>query len=366
MKIYQEINSSNQTLNFQSKNIDFETEFPLVVKIEGFQLNDFFDFIEINCSTIEELTLSHGAVLLRGLPLTTPDDFDSAILCDFAIPSRTEKDIQSWKCQTLHHSEYISEAAENPLLKRFYWENFTYEDSLSNAVRVVHSPRVFSANEAPPETTIFLHHEMAQTPLFPSKLFFFCQKAANKGGSTPICRSDHLWELIQEELPAFSVNCRERGLKYTNVMPAEEDLKSGMGRTWQSTLSVDSPKEAEFRLNELGYTWEWLNGNELKVTTPVLPAIRELSDGRYSFFNQLIAAFKGWKDARNDPSKSITFGDGSIINPYDISKISDLADAITFDLQWEDGDLAIIDNFLCMHGRRSYTGTRKVLASLVA
>ena len=329
MKIYQEINSSNQTLNFQSKNIDFETEFPLVVKIEGFQLNDFFDFIEINCSTIEELTLSHGAVLLRGLPLTTPDDFDSAI-------------------------------------QRFYWENFTYEDSLSNAVRVVHSPRVFSANEAPPETTIFLHHEMAQTPLFPSKLLFFCQKAAKKGGSTPICRSDHLWELIQEELPAFSVNCRERGLKYTNVMPAEEDLKSGMGRTWQSTLSVDSPKEAEFRLNELGYTWEWLNGNELKVTTPVLPAIRELSDGRYSFFNQLIAAFKGWKDARNDPSKSITFGDGSIINPYDISKISDLADAITFDLQWEDGDLAIIDNFLCMHGRRSYTGTRKVLASLVA
>jgi len=329
MKIYQEINSSNQTLNFQSKNIDFETEFPLVVKIEGFQLNDFFDFIEINCSTIEELTLSHGAVLLRGLPLTTPDDFDSAI-------------------------------------QRFYWENFTYKDSLSNAVRVVHSPRVFSANEAPPETTIFLHHEMAQTPLFPSKLFFFCQKAANKGGSTPICRSDHLWELIQEELPAFSVNCRERGLKYTNVMPAEEDLKSGMGRTWQSTLSVDSPKEAEFRLNELGYTWEWLNGNELKVTTPVLPAIRELSDGRYSFFNQLIAAFKGWKDARNDPSKSITFGDGSIINPYDISKVSDLADAITFDLQWEDGDLAIIDNFLCMHGRRSYTGTRKVLASLVA
>ena len=329
MKIYQEINSSNQTLNFQSKNIDFETEFPLVVKIEGFQLNDFFDFIEINCSTIEELTLSHGAVLLRGLPLTTPDDFDSAI-------------------------------------QRFYWENFTYEDSLSNAVRVVHSPRVFSANEAPPETTIFLHHEMAQTPLFPSKLFFFCQKAANKGGSTPICRSDHLWELIQEELPAFSVNCRERGLKYTNVMPAEEDLKSGMGRTWQSTLSVDSPKEAEFRLNELGYTWEWLKGNELKVTTPVLPAIRKLHDGRYSFFNQLIAAFKGWKDARNDPSKSITFGDGSIINPYDITKISDLADAITFDLQWEDGDLAIIDNFLCMHGRRSYTGTRKVLASLVA
>tara|TARA_B100000282_G_scaffold296560_1_gene278919 strand:+ start:1553 stop:2545 length:993 start_codon:yes stop_codon:yes gene_type:complete len=303
--------------------------FPLALKVNFSSIERSCTWLSKNAEKIEQEVSNHGAIFIRGLPLATPKNFDV-------------------------------------IVRSLDFPNFTYENSLSNAVRVVHTARVFSANEAPPETTIFLHHEMAQTPLFPSKLFFFCQKTAKKGGSTPICRSDHLWELIQEELPEFSVNCKERGLKYTNVMPAEADLKSGMGRTWQSTLSVNSPKEAEFRLNELGYTWEWLNGNELKVTTPVLPAIRKLSDGRYSFFNQLIAAFKGWKDARNDPSKSITFGDGSIINPYDISKISDLADTITFDLPWEDGDLAIIDNFLCMHGRRSYTGTRKVLASLVA
>ncbi|MEP5187130.1 MAG: hypothetical protein ABJQ41_00300, partial [Marinomonas sp.] len=35
---------------------------------------------------------------------------------------------------------------------------FTYEDSLSNAVRTNVTPRVFTANEAPPTTEIFLHH----------------------------------------------------------------------------------------------------------------------------------------------------------------------------------------------------------------
>ena len=171
--------------------------------------------------------------------------------------------------------------------------NFTYEDSLSNAVRVVYTPRVFSANEAPPETTIFLHHEMAQTPVYPSKLFFFCQKAAEEGGSTTLCRSDELWERIEQEIPGLARDCIDKGLKYSNVMPAEADLVSGMGRSWQSTLSVDSHEEAEARLSELGYRWEWMEQDELRVTSPTLPAVRELDKGKRSFFNQLIAAFKG-------------------------------------------------------------------------
>ena len=62
-------------------------------------------------------------------------------------------------------------------------------------------------------------------------------------------------------------------------------------------------------MRELGYSWQWQDNGDLRATTPVLPAVRDLGDGRSSFFNQLIAAFKGWKDTRNDPSKAITFGD---------------------------------------------------------
>jgi hypothetical protein len=102
------------------------------------------------------------------------------------------------------------------------------------------------------------------------------------------------------------------------------------------------------------------------VTTPVLPAIKQLADGRRVFFNQLIAAFRGWQDARNSAEKSICFGDGSVINSTDMAVAIDLADKLTFDIPWQTGDVVLLDNFSTMHGRRPFQGQRCVLASLVA
>ena len=248
----------------------------------------------------------------------------------------------------------------------FNFQNFSYADSLSNAYRINYTPRVFSANEAPSDITIFLHHEMAQTPIYPSKLFFFCQAAADEGGATPICRSDILWDRLREHNPDFADACLAKGLKYSNVMPAEEDRSSGMGRSWQSTFSADTREAAEARLAKLGYSWEWQPNGDLRVTTPVLPAVRDLGDGRSSFFNQLIAAFNGWKDTRNDPAKAITFGDGTLLNPADVEVAGAIADEVAFDIPWQAGDLALVDNYVAMHGRRTFKGTRRVLASLVA
>jgi hypothetical protein len=116
----------------------------------------------------------------------------------------------------------------------------------------------------------------------------------------------------------------------------------------------------------LGYSWEWLADGCLRVTTPVLPAVRTLRDGRKTFFNQLIAAYQGWKDGRNDPSKSIAHGDGSPLDPAAGNLAAQWADELAFDLPWQAGDVVLVDNFVTMHGRRSFTGTRKVLASLIA
>ena len=119
-------------------------------------------------------------------------------------------------------------------------------------------------------------------------------------------------------------------------------------------------------MRQLGYSWEWLEDGSLRTTTPVLPAVRELPNGRQSFFNQLIAASQGWKDSRNDPSKSIVYGDGSPLGRDDVVLAARLAEEITMDIPWQEGDVALIDNYVTMHGRRTFSGTRKVLASLVA
>jgi alpha-ketoglutarate-dependent taurine dioxygenase len=269
-----------------------------------------------------------GAVLFRGFPLATAEDFD-AFVGAFTLP------------------------------------NFPYYESLSNAVRVNRTPRVFTANEAPPSVAIYLHHEMAQTPIYPGRLFFFCEQPAEAGGATPLCRSDVLWERLTGSCQAFARDCEVKGLRYSHVMPEENDAASGMGRSWQSTLRAATRHEAEDRLRELGYSWEWLPDG-LRVTTPVLPAVRKLPDGRKTFFNQLIAAARGWKDSRNDPSRAVTHGDGTPLDRDAVLVAAELGDELSFDIPWQRGDVALVDNFVTMHGRRTFTGTRKVLASLIA
>jgi hypothetical protein len=207
---------------------------------------------------------------------------------------------------------------------------------------------------------------MAQTPIYPSKLFFFCEQPAEAGGATPLCRSDVLWERLRRECPEFARHCESKGLKYSNVMPSQNDPNSGMGRSWQSTLRASTPAAAEERLKALGYSWTWLDDGCLRATTPVLPAVRLLADGRMSFFNQLIAAFQGWKDERNDPSKAITFGDDTPLDRDAVDVATRLGEELSFNVPWRRGDVALVDNYVTMHGRRAFTGTRKVLASLVA
>ena len=240
---------------------------------------------------------------------------------------------------------------------QFGYRDFSYQASLSNAVRINLTPRVFTANEAPKEVEIFLHHEMAQTPLPPDKLFFCCLSASESGGATPLCRSDYVARDLREEHPALFKAFDQRGLKYTTTMPADNDHASGQGRSWQSTLSVRSKAEAEARLTQMGYTFLWQQDDSLVTTTARLPATKQLPNGDVSFFNQVIAVHLGWRNSASG-KPNLTFGDGSPIEQKALETIVEVASRHTVDLAWEDGDIALIDNHRMMHGRRPYGGDR--------
>lgn len=306
--------------------------FPLIYALQSDStggLSAVSDWVQAHRQSLQAELADHGAILFRGFPLKSDMDFDAFI-------------------------------------QFFGLKNFTYTDSLSNAVRRNRTERVFTANEAPANIAIYLHHEMAQTPIYPSALFFFCEHPAQTGGATPLCRSDVLLSQIEALMPAFVQACEEKGVRYTNTMPDQEDLQSGQGRSWRSTLNAPDKVAAEAKLQSLGYQWQWLPEDNLRVTTPVLPAVRTLADGRRVFFNQLIAAFQGWQDKRNVAQKSICFGDGTVIDPQAMATVIDLAEKLSFDMVWQAGDVALVDNLLVMHGRRPFTGERRVLASLLA
>ncbi len=317
-----------RSASLEGQQIHDESVFPYVyLGNPDAELGGAIDWLKANKDEVLKLATKHGAVLFRDWPTKSVEDFDAAV-------------------------------------QALGLENFPYKKSLSNAVRVNRTERVFSANEAPPEVQIFFHHEMAQTPIFPGVIMFYCEIASETGGATPICRSDVLYDRLKEECPEFAEACEKKGLKYSNVMPGEDDAKSGMGRSWKSTLGVDTKEEAEARLRELNYSWVWQDDGCLRATTPPLPAVMELEDGRKTFFNQLIAAYCGWKDSRNDPSEAIRHGDDSKLDADAVRKAIEIADELAFDVAWQAGDFVVVDNTIAMHARRSFTGTRKVVASL--
>ncbi len=288
-------------------------------------------WIHENKVSIETQLDEYGAVLFRHLPVKSAEDFDLFV-------------------------------------SAFKYDTFTYEESLSNAVRINKTNKVFTANEAPSEIEIFLHHEMAQTPMYPKNIFFFCKSASQYGGETPLCRSDYLYaELLKEDANLIS-KFEKNGVIYNSVMSNGDELFSGQGRSWQKTLGVSFKEEAELKLKELGYSWHWLEDDNLSVTTKTLKAIKELKNGNKSFFNQVLAASLGWKKNTDNDISPVRFGNGEEICHSSLQMISSLAELLTLQRNWKDQDILLIDNYRVMHGRKPFSGekNREVLVSLTA
>ena len=287
------------------------------------------DWLKENKIFMELKLEEHGAIIFKDLPVKTAEDFD----------------------------QFVS---------TFNYETFTYEESLSNAVRINKTDKVFAANEAPREVEIFLHHEMAQTPTYPKNIFFFCKSASETGGETPLCRSDQLYEALLKADKALVESFEKFGVIYNSIMSSGDELISGQGRSWQKTLGVSSKNDAEEKLSKLGYSWNWIEDDNLSVTTKTLQATKELGNGQKSFFNQVIAASLGWKKNSENQIAPVRFGNGEEIKESYIELISELAQSLTLLRSWQDHDILLIDNYRVMHGRKPFAGNknREVLVSL--
>lgn len=295
-------------------------------------------WLQSHIEDIEQLIKQHGGILFRGFPFDTANQFDSFV--------------KSFKS----------------------YEDLPYEESLSFAVRIAVTDRVCTTNEGKKGGQVF-HHEQAQTPHWPSKLFFYCEKPATRGGGTAICPSDEVLKKLTEKFPEFVAKLEEKGVKYTAFMGANADPAKGAGRSWKSFFGRDSKEEVEKRMKELGYSWEWLADDAIKATSPTLKAIRVApgTDKRV-FFNQLVAQIANAKefsagsddaDVEANLSKYMTFGDGSPLDLKALLFAKQACEDAAVEINWQAKDVALLDNYLVMHARRDFDGPRRVLASLV-
>ena len=95
---------------------------------------------------------------------------------------------------------------------------------------------VYTSTEYPAHRSIPLHNEQAYTTEWPMRIWFYCARAAEQGGETPIADSREVYRRID---PALRRRFSERGLTYVR------NYGNGLDVDWQQVFNTDSAEAVE-------------------------------------------------------------------------------------------------------------------------
>ncbi|MFG2822967.1 TauD/TfdA family dioxygenase [Kitasatospora sp. NPDC048365] len=246
---------------------------------------------------------------------------------------------------------------------------------LPNRLAYVHgnSPRtkvgknVYTSTEYPQEYTISMHNEMSYAHQWPARLAFYCEIAAETGGATPVVDAQRWLESLDDEVrEAFA-----GGVRYT------QNLHDGygLGKSWQQTFETEDRDAVEEFLANAEAGWEWKKDGTLRVTQLRRATTKHPVDGTEVWFNQAdqwhvaglgdeTAATLAKILPEEDLPQSVTFADGRPIPAEYVLQIRDRGLENAVDCDWRTGDLMLIDNVMVGHGRRPFTGKRRVLVAM--
>ncbi|WP_073755352.1 TauD/TfdA family dioxygenase [Streptomyces sp. CB03234] len=225
--------------------------------------------------------------------------------------------------------------------------------------------KVYTSTEYPADQSIPQHNESAYSENWPHNVFFFCALAAQTGGETPVADSG----AVLEKLPADLVRrFEDKGVLYTRT------YRTGMGLSWQEGFQSDDKGHVENYCAEHGIRTEW-DGDVLR-TRQRRPAVTvHPVTGKKVWFNQAHlfhvealpqAVREGLLEICGEDGlpRNAYYGDGSPIGAEEIETIQGAYAETTLAEPWRTGDLLMIDNILTSHGRRPFTGDRKVLVAM--
>ncbi|XP_076910322.1 clavaminate synthase-like protein At3g21360 [Bidens hawaiensis] len=274
-----------------------------------------------------------------------------------------------WLDSLLHQSGavlfrgfHVSSASDfNDVVEASGYEDFGYGvGGAGSRSKVI--GRVYTANEAPPEVDIPMYHEMSHAPMYPSKLFFFCEIEPGKGGETCIALSHVINEKMQQKHPKFVEEMEEKGLIYSRVLGDESDHSSPIGRSWKKTFMTDDRTVAEERAAKLGMKLEWMEGALWVIIGPK-PGFKYDEVKKHKiWFNSVAGRFED--KLNNDPLKAVVFSDGKLSPPDVFDDCDKIFDEGCVALPWRKGDVLLLDNLAVLHARRPLiTLPRRVLAS---
>ncbi|TRX89232.1 hypothetical protein FHL15_009930 [Xylaria flabelliformis] len=329
------------------------------------------------------LDANGGVVHFKGLPLKTPEDFS-----DFLVALAGQGQ-HAW----IPHTDIGMEVLRRPRAKH-----------------------VLTTNEGPPSHFIGWHNEYAVSPVHPGYLILFCEVPPEKGGHTSVVSSLALFDRLKGEVPGFVEGCASKGLVYQIPHTATQvgGIVGGNGLYKASAFGPtdgsappdteeEKRKGVERRIIELaerggwhadidkkdttipvwqrrGFDWTWQENGDLEVVHRV-PGVRmHPTQKKPSIFNAMSTRYTNAK-VNNTWEPPFTFKkedgtEGIAIPPHFsgmdkdevipkewLDRMDFHQHDLTSDIEWNVGDVLVIDNYAAQHARWAWEGERKILAS---
>ncbi|MGW8378394.1 TauD/TfdA family dioxygenase [Streptomyces sp. ODS28] len=253
----------------------------------------------------------------------------------------------------------------DPVLDRLLPHRLAYVNGNSPRTKV--GSNVYTSTEYPAEFVISMHNELSYASSWPTRLAFYCQVAAETGGATPVVDAALWLESLDDEVR----EAYRDGVRYAQNLHGGK----GLGKSWQDTFETEDRDEVDAYLKEAGSEWSWLRDGTLRVSTVRPATLTHPVTGAEVWFNQSDQwhpAALGDETAKalaqimppEELPQSVTFADGTPIPDAYVIQVRDRGLENAVDVDWREGDVLLIDNILVAHGRRSFTGSRRVLVAM--
>jgi hypothetical protein len=287
---------------------------------------DLAEWVRNNHDFIQTNLLKHGAILYRGFNLKGLEDFE--------------------RVATAVCKELFAEYGDLP--------------------RAGVAGKIYKSTPYPNDKMILFHNESSHMNRWPMKINFFCVKAAEQGGITPIvdCR-----EVARQMDPRILETFADKGLMYVRNFAESLDV------SWQHFFHTDNKKEVEESCREAGMTCEWTSGDGLRIRQVCQAVTRHPKTKEMVFFNQvqlhhvhcldpetrqsLMSLFK-----TEDLPRHVYYGDGTPIPESLMDHVGEVYERVAVRQPWSEGDMITLDNMLTAHARDPFVGERKIVVAM--
>lgn len=215
-------------------------------------------------------------------------------------------------------------------------ERLTFDPARENVTESVQKVDAGSA-------AVGLHIENGNTPMPPDLVAFFSSRAAGRGSQTTVCDGVEVWR-------AMPVALRKR---FAQPFTMTRRLEQAIWRRYVGTAfgmaesAVDVIDLNRFMAAIPGQSYQQLDDGAIAYALQIEAVRRDNLSGQPAFANALLGP--SW----NYEQPVYRFGNGELIDQATLAELKAISDSHIREIEWCDGDIALIDNKRFMHGRRA-------------